>query len=240
MKGYLNLRLNELVLPNGTPVQITAEKPRFSVHCDIIRPRWSFINDKTAWRRLMRWPSGDSWTASRLNYPCRQVSTHSLPSRNRWVLHVRHSWLCFPTQVSQEAWQGSHLCPDSSSYWPDGHSSTQEPSAPTNRNGQGKSHTPEVLCFLTNRGGTGLTEQEVSRVAAQALGFSGTCTPVTVFVTRVAFAVMVGVLVGQALIGGWHTVAVALQPLALPAAGAGASIGPNAGETGLITVWKYK
>lgn len=63
-------------------------------------------------------------------YPGLQVSTHSLPSRYRWVLQLRHSWLWRPVQLRQLGWHGSHL-------WvsplkkPKGHSCTQEPSVGT-------------------------------------------------------------------------------------------------------------
>lgn len=87
---------------------------------------------------------------------------------------------------------------------------------------------------------TPLTEQEMSLVAAQAVGFAGTWAPVAVFVTWMAFPVLVCILMRWARVGWWHTVAVALQPLTLSAAATGASMGPEAGTTRCITVCDNK
>lgn len=60
-----------------------------------------------------------------------------------------------------------------------------------------------------------------------------------VFVTRMAFPVLVCILMRGALVGGRRAVTVAVQPLILPAAGAGGGVGPEAREARRITVWKH-
>lgn len=85
-----------------------------------------------------------------------------------------------------------------------------------------------------------LTEQEMSLAAAQAVGFSRTGTPVAVFVTWMTFPILVCVLVSQAFVDWWYTMAVTIKYLTLCAAGAGASVGPKAGKARRVTVWKFK
>lgn len=77
----------------------------------------------------------------------------------------------------------------------------------------------------------------MSLVAAQALRFARTRAPVAVFVTRMAFAVLVGVLTRRAGAAQRHAMAAALQPSVVPAAGAGAGVGAGAREARRIAVW---
>lgn len=77
----------------------------------------------------------------------------------------------------------------------------------------------------------------MSLVAAQALRFARTCAPVAVFVARMAFAVLVGVLARRACAAQRHAMASALQPSVVPAAGAGAGVGPGAREARWVAVW---
>lgn len=83
-----------------------------------------------------------------------------------------------------------------------------------------------------------LTEQEMSLAAAQAVVFAWTPTPVAVFVTGVAFPVAVRVLVGGALRGRRRAAAVIVQLPIVSAGGAGVHVGPGAGQTRLIAIWK--
>lgn len=76
----------------------------------------------------------------------------------------------------------------------------------------------------------------MSLVAAQALRFSRTCAPVAGFVTRMAFALLVGVLTKRARAAQGHAMAASLQPSVVPAAGAGAGVGARAREAGRIAV----
>lgn len=77
-------------------------------------------------------------------------------------------------------------------------------------------------------------------VAAQALRFARTCASVAVFVTRMAFAILVGVLTRRAHAAQWHAMAATLQPLVVPAAGARAGVGPRAREARWIAVWSQR
>lgn len=101
------------------PVRPTAgQKRRLSVRADIKGSGTSLINGKPGAARhgvMMDEASGGvRGVEGGLNYLCWQASTHSLPSRNKWLLQARHSWLLPPTHEPQEGWHGSHLSAESS------------------------------------------------------------------------------------------------------------------------------
>lgn len=73
--------------------------------------------------------------------------------------------------------------------------------------------------------------------AAQALGLAGPPTPPAVSVAGVAFPVLVCVPARRARPDRAHTAAQSIQPVILPAAGAGVGVGPSTAGTGLVTFW---
>lgn len=80
----------------------------------------------------------------------------------------------------------------------------------------------------------------MSLVAAQALRFARTRAPVAIFVTRMAFAILFGVLTRRAGAAQRHAMAAALQPSVFTAAGAGTGMGPGAREARRIAVWSQR